>query len=272
MLRDAYETDLSELEQEFELEMDDLELDEGEAADEEFEESDEFEYEGDLGEELEAGDEEGSDYAERFYELSQMEFESESDVDREMEGLLDEMEREYFFGGVGKFLKKGAKGLIKKGLDYAKKNIPAIKALQSMTPLLRGNLKGLLKSFGGPLLKKALAATPQGAAALAAMKVLGFEATEDSEVDREVWDNYVAVCREAYEHLAENLNENANHPLEAAKLASNAFQAGLKRTRATARARSRPGMGARRGGRPGSPRRRRVIYLGPNEYVVIRRR
>src|SRR5690349_1592865 len=51
-----------------------------------------------------------SGYAERFYELSQREFESDSERDASVHELMREMETEYF---LGKLIKKGA-GLIKK--------------------------------------------------------------------------------------------------------------------------------------------------------------
>ena len=286
MYKNSNDADLSELEREFELEMDDQEGEyEGgsdeEAGDEEFGDEGEYEYEYEDAslQEFEGSDEEGGDYAERFYELSQMEFESESDLDREMENILEEMQREYFFGGVGKFLKSKAKGLVKKGLKYAAGNIPALKALQNMTNLSRFNLTGLLKGVGLPLLKKALAATPQGAIAMTALKALGHEASEDTEVDREVWDSYVGVCKEAYEYLAENLNENADEPLEASRLANKAFQTALVNRRRMGHRRFHHRRGLRRGitgrsgivGRPA--RKKQVFYIDPDvEVVVIRRK
>jgi hypothetical protein len=289
MLKDSNDADLSELEREFELEMDDLEFEyEGnpdeESGDEEYgdQEYGDQEYEEDQMQEYEGSDEETSDYAQRFYELSQMEFESESELDQEMDGLLSEMEQEYFFGGVGKFLKSKAKGLVKKGFKYAVGRIPALQALKNMTHLSRLNLTGLLKTFGKPLLEKALAATPQGAIALTALKALGHEATEDSEVDREVWDNYVQVCKEAYEHLADNLNENADHPLEASRLATNAFQKALINRRRMGHRRRFPhgrrfmrGGVARGGivtGAPHSRGKKQVFYIDPDVEIVVLRK
>jgi len=285
MMKDVNDADLSELEREFELEMDDSEFEyEGssdeESGDEEYgdQEYGDQEYEEDQMQEFEGSDEEGSDYAERFHELSQMEFESESELDQEMDGLLSEMEQEYFFGGVGKFLKSKAKGLVKKGLKYAAGRFPALKVLQSMTHLSRLNLKGLLKTFGKSFLEKALAATPQGAIALTALKALGHEATEDTEVDREVWDNYVQVCKEAYEHLADNQNENADQPLEASRLATNAFQTALMNRRRMVRRRF-PHHGRRfmqggimRGGVGIRRRKKQVFYIDPDVEIVVLRK
>jgi hypothetical protein len=107
---------ISDLERELELDM-------------ESEPPDEEAFETDLDQELEAeldeeyGEEEGPEeldrelelmaegleqdpremeFAERFYELGQRQFESEFEVDRELAGVLDDMEREYFFGRLVK--------------------------------------------------------------------------------------------------------------------------------------------------------------------------
>lgn len=267
MVRDLGDSYLSELENELELEMDDLEFEYENELDEELDDA-EFEEEFDdaeaLQEEFETGDEESGDYAERFYELSQMEFELESELDRELSELLGEMEREYFFGGVKRFLKSKGKGLLKKGLKYAAGRIPALKAIEGITQLARGNLKGSLLA----LAKTALAAHPAGAAALPALNALGFGT--DTEANREAWDNYVEVAREAYENLAENLNEAADDPLVANEIAKNSFRTAFKTVQSNARPAGIPRsvQGASLKGRG----RKRVVYLSPGEYLVVRRR
>ena len=54
------------------------------------------------------------EFAEQFYELGQRQFESEFEVDRELSEVLDEMEREYFLGGLVKEFKKSklVRGLV----------------------------------------------------------------------------------------------------------------------------------------------------------------
>ena len=84
-------------------------------------------------------------------------------------------------------------------------------------------------------------------------------------MEREAWDNFVEVSREAYQNLAQNLHENADNPLEASRLANNAFQTAVKKVQSRVQATRSP-RGA------GAGRRRRVIYLGPDEELVIRRR
>lgn len=127
---------MSDLEREFELDM-------------ESEPPEEEAFETDLDEELEAdldeeyGEEEGPEdleqefevlaealeqdedprereFAERFYELGQREFKSELEVDRALTGVLNEMEREYFFGRLVKGVKRLGKSklvsaLVRKG-------------------------------------------------------------------------------------------------------------------------------------------------------------
>jgi hypothetical protein len=251
MANDRYDTDLSELEREFELEMDDsageLEIDD---------------VAGELDEpsgERETGDSPDG-FAERFYELGQGSYESEYELDDSVNEIVGQMEREFFFSAIKKRLKNAGKSLLKKGLDYAAGAIPGGQVLKALTQLSRGNLKGLLAS----LAKSGLAAAiPGGAVALPALKALGFEA-DDPEGNREAWRNYTQVARESFEYLADNLHENADSPLEASRLATTAFQTALKR------AQGRAGTLARGIGAAGRTRRARVIHLRRGERIVIK--
>src|SRR5690349_18382833 len=150
---------MSELEREFELEMSglternggqysgererytsDYESDDQESFELEFESEEqdalhEFEWEQD--DELEL-----TPFAERMYELSQNQYESEAEAMERVSGLLSEMEREYFWGALKKVVggaKKlynkataipGVGGLIKKGINMAGSSIPAFSALK----------------------------------------------------------------------------------------------------------------------------------------------
>lgn len=283
MYRNSTEQDMSELEREFELEMDDeFEFESGEDAeyetdyenfeiDEEYESDEEYEteYEAESpDEEYEWLTAEDSDYAERFFELSQREFESESEIDERLNEILDDMEREYFFGGLLNKAKNAAKSLAKKGMAIAEKKfgikLPSLDALKSMLGPVSGLLKGNLKSLIGPALKAALSAHPAGMAALPALKALGFESSEDMGENREAWNNYVEVARESFEHLAQNINANADNPLEASRLANDAFQAGLKKRRGGG------GRAVNYGTRGGKKVRR--VYLSPGEVLVVKNR
>jgi hypothetical protein len=243
--------EVSDLEREFEMEMEDEPSSEFESEEDagsgEFEEPD-SEFEGDY-------DSENGDYASRFYELSQRSFESESEADDEVNRLVNDMEHEFFFKGLGKRLRKAGKGLLSKAGKYAMSRIPQLKALQGITQLARGNLKGSLASLAKAGLASAI---PGGAVALPALKALGFEASEP-DGNREAWDNYVEVAREAFDALAENLNEQADNPLEASRIAATSFNTGLKRVQ---------GRGIA-GHRSGRRRRTRVIRVRAGERIVI---
>ena len=254
MARNLNESDLSGLEKEFELEM------EEEPGEQEFEEGLEGEFEeepqGEFEEEPQG--ESTGDYAQRFYELSQREFESETELDDAIDGPLRSMEAEFFLGGLRKrwrqLKQRGLGRLLQKGLSFAAGKIPALQALKNVTgaarAALRGDIGGLVKAGLGA----ALRAHPAGAALSPVLGSLGFEAGEDN---RDAWDNVVNVAREANDYLAANLRENVDDPLEASKLANEAFQAGLRRVRSAS-------FAPRSQGRP-----YRVIRVGRGERLKI---
>lgn len=248
--------DMSELEREVELEMEEPEEKEREEPveekelEEEFGKLAEFERE-EPEEEFEEVEEKFPGYAERFYELSQREFESEAEVDSAVNTLLNEMERDFFFKGLWKKVKKAGKGLLKKGLKLAE-GLPAFQAIKGITSLARGDLKGLL----GSLAKTGLGTVIPGGGV--AMKALGFEASEDPEANREAWENYVDFSRRAFENLARNLEVNADDPLVASRIANEAFRTALREVQAKA-----PSTVSQK-------KRRRVILVRPGEHVVIK--
>ncbi len=254
----------SELEREFELETDAGD-EQGEAEDGDDAGAAEWELEAE-DDDAEASDddewearEEGS-YADRLRELSHAELESEAQLDQEVRDIVDEMEREYFFGKWGSRLRKIGGGLVRKGLGKLAGQLPVMKGLQAVTQLARGNLKGALGSLAKTGLTAALGAHPLGAAALPVLKGLGFEAAEDPDGEREAWENYVAVAREAFDHLGRHLDEAALDPAGASKLAAAAFQAGLDK--------AQPRVRRADGGR-GRPRRRRVIRLRRGDKLIV---
>jgi len=270
MQRQRGYSNLSELEREFELEMEDappegfeFELGDDSETDEdrdnegleeaEFEQDDEAEtmLEGGYG-----GEPRSNEYVERFLELSAREFESPAEVDQAMNEVLDDMEREYFFGALKRGLKKLGKSqllrsLAKKGLQFGvSKFLPG---LQGALQLARGNVKGALLNFG----KQALGTVvPGGMATLDAVRSLGLGAGEQPASDRETWENYVTLAREAYEHLADNITATADQPAEASRLTNNAIQYAIKQAQSrTAGAPTNRGRGT---GRPGRVLRLRV--------------
>jgi len=218
------------------------------------------------------------EYVERFMEIAGRQYESESEIDQALNETLDGLAQERLFGGLAKRLRKfGTKlaqnktlmSLAKKGLSVASGQFPAIKAALS---LAKGDLKSTLANFG----KQAIsAAIPGGGAALGALNALGFTQSENPEDNREAWENYVQLSREAFEHLANNITPNADEPLEASRLAANAYQHALKRAQQrTAVGGSRPATNEPAGRgmmRPGIGRRRVThMTVEPGQIVVLR--
>ena len=279
MVRDD-QSSLSEMESEYELEMDDRESDyesdtefelnefeyEG-TGDYEDELSEEFEGTGDYEDELEgefefeSDDGEASQYGDRFYELAQMEFESESELDQEVNGILNEMEQDFFWKAAKRFIKRRGPGILGKLGKVALSKSPFGQAFKGFSQLAKGNLKGALAG----LAKTALSAHPAMAAAMPALNALGFEASEDSGANREAWGNYAEVAREAYENLAANMNPKASNPRVASVMATRALQSALSKAGSRNSGRSyRPGGRRPRG-------KRRVVRLAPGEYLVVLR-
>ena len=238
-VRGPENADMSELEWEFELETaSDQGGINGGGGNAEFE----FLVEDNELDELEIADEElGTDdeFGDRLYELAQREYESEAEVDREVNQVLDEMEREYFWGSLKKLGKSRLlRRLARKGFDLAKSRIPALQALRGITQLARGNLKGSL----GQLMKAGLGTAFPGAAPFlpAALSAFGFEVGEDPAENRGAWHSIANVAREAYEYLAENLDEEIDDPIVAGELANRAVRVAMQRVRAPGRLRQRP--------------------------------
>lgn len=286
MPRDIDPYEMSELEREFEFEMDDPGERGSSDLEAEFEtlfERDDSaaEFEVAAGEYGWAGEREDDDreyeapddvsvFADRFFELSQREFESEAEADSAINDLLTEMEPEYFFGSIKKAFNKAKRavgqvarspigGLIRKGIAAAGGQIPAFQALKGITSLARGDLRGML----GQLAKSGLGAAFPGSGLVlpTAMKALGFESGVDPEENREAWHNFVEVSREAYENLANNLTDRADDAVEASRLASLSFQQAMQNVGRS---------GGRNGGTATGRGGRRVVYVRPGDEIVIR--
>lgn len=274
--------DMSELEAEFELELDDHESGQDfEGGDFELEaDNQEHEFEGDFENgDFESGDFEyeadnefegfAGSFAEQLSELSSREFESESELDGALSRVLGEMEQEFFFGGLAKKIarsKLGRMGLSRlKG--FIKNKFPmipglgALGGLGALTKLARGDLRGALGGLAKAAMPMVAAAIPGGAIALPALKALGLGETADPDRSNEAWENFVEGAREAYDHLASNLHEHIDQPLEASRAATAAYQAGLK---GMAAGRAALGLATRNGGSlaralpAGSASRRRI--------------
>jgi hypothetical protein len=221
------------------------------------EEVDEEGYDDEGGAAYGAADPRDRALAERFYELSGQSFESEADLDRELNEILGEAERDYFLGKAWRRIKKS--GALRGLASKVAGRFPQLKAI---TQLARGNLRGALRSAAGA----ALAAAVPGGPLL--VKGLGFEAAGEPDASRAAWQNYAQLAREAYETMADRLHEGVDQPLAASRLAASAFQDALQRAQVRGAALARGAVGA-----AGGPRRmRRVVWLEPGQVLVVKTR
>jgi hypothetical protein len=79
------------------------------------------------------------------------------------------------------------------------------------------------------LAKAALKGVQEGAAVPPVLGAIGFEPSLGAEKNRQAWRNFAILCEESFDYLAVNLNENADDPMEASRLAFKAFGAALKK-------------------------------------------
>ena len=281
---------MSELERELELEMDDeLEIKADGDGDEFEADRDEeagFEADSESGGELPAEEltvgrerpfeiDEGRDqeFVERFMEIASREFEAEFELDHAMNEVLDDVAQEFLFGRIlrgarrlgTRVMKNKALGaLVRKGLSVASGQLPALKAALQ---LAKGDLQGAMLNVGKQLIGTAI---PGGSVALGALSALG---GGGAPAEREVWQNYTQMAREAFEHLADNVNEVADQPIVASRLAANAFQHAVRRAQARAGMGGRPGQAGPLDGamavdlRTGGGARR--VHLRPGEKLII---
>jgi hypothetical protein len=152
------------------------------------------------------------------------------------------------------------RSLASKGLKAGMRRF--LPGLQGALQLARGNVKGALLNFG----KQALGSVvPGGAVALDAIKTIGLGGGENPARERETWENFVEMSREAYEHLADNLTPKADHPAEATRLASNAVQHAIR----TAQMRTRQPRAGGNGRKSSGSTRIVRLRVSPGERIKL---
>ncbi|MBL7798436.1 MAG: hypothetical protein JNJ90_18215 [Saprospiraceae bacterium] len=229
------------LEQELEsmLEGDEEEYEYDEDADYEYDENDaEYEYdEGESSMEFELDDYPVDSFAGRLFELSQREFENEYELEQEMDGILDDMHREFFLGGL---LKKGVqfvksnpvlKGLVNKGIGLAANALaPGIGGLafQGLKTAL-GPLSEGLKQRGRSLLKKGVHALKGKASGVASgfMNRMGINPANSVQENMAGLKNLIGSVSKSFEFAAGNLHDEVDDPIAAERLATQSFEVGL---------------------------------------------
>lgn len=211
------------------------------------------EFEAELKDDFETGMEDNFEFdkndsglenqlAERFYEIIQEDFESESELDDRIDNLLIEPERQFLFGGLKKLVSKASKGIknltknkilravAKSGLNLAKSQFPGLDtALNVATKLASGNTKGLVGSlFKGGLLKAGLNFVPGGGfvnSALPLLKSAGvnFAIPSGPEGAKDFANDLSFIANNSFQNLASNImsptNDDLQNPLVAMRLA-----------------------------------------------------
>lgn len=202
---------LSEFESEFEAEVEDKQMsDENDLQmelNDEFEDESELEFETDDDSEGEFEMEFQTDnsYESRLYEVLNNNFESELEFENNLNEVLHEMEKDFFFGSLKKWVKKrgGVKGLLAK---YAKK-LPISGAVNAISAAARGDFRGALKNIASNgLLKTGISFLPGGGMAVKGLDFANkFANSEAPNVSMENVEKAVAVGKSAYDNLARNL-------------------------------------------------------------------
>lgn len=140
------------------------------------------------------------EYEDRLYSALSGEYESSFEMEQEIDRVLHEMEKDYFFGGIKKFLKKKV-GSLGKLSGIAKQFIPG-GTLAALTKFAGGNLRNLLKS---DLIKKGLSMAANaylpGVGGMVAGKLLNSE-TPNADQVRAQATQAVAVAKDAYRNMA----------------------------------------------------------------------
>jgi hypothetical protein len=194
--------------------------------------------------------------AQRFLELQEKQFESSESRNAEVDGLLNEVEKQYF---LGKLTGGVVKSLLSKLVGGAIPGNP-LKIIKSALTLIRMAAKEPLR---GALLN-VISVHPALAPARPLLKLLGISETADSaENSLDRWKEFTQLSETMYENIINNVNKAATtDPVAANQLASQAFRNAASKIRSRNAARNYRTK----------TRRRRTIYLGPGEYVVVKRR
>jgi hypothetical protein len=170
-------------------------------------------------------------FAERLYKLSQQNFKSSSELDFRINEIMNEIERQFFFGKLLKKIKKKALGKLIKLSKKFIKGLPASRGIDTITQLSRGNLKGALTSIARAGLSSLVSGGPVSIPILNALNSIS-ELPNSVQNDLKVWKNFVNIAEYAYENLIDNFKENAIiDPISASKLANKSFQNSIMRTK-----------------------------------------
>jgi hypothetical protein len=200
-LDDEFEQgDSEEFESDNDAETDDeFETDDEIEANEEFESDDEFETD-DNGEfEISTDLEVNPKYTSKLQAVLGGNHESELEFDQELNTVLHEMEKDYFWGGLKKKFNKFKKSGIFSTLKKIANKTPLGDAIKQYTALARGDIKGMLKGLAGQALTTMV---PGGAAA---KQLLNLELPVSSSDPRKNAQVINKVAKNAFSNLVQQL-------------------------------------------------------------------
>lgn len=253
-------SNISELEAQYELEtLDDSELED--SSDEELELQADEAFE----EEPEAEIDAGQTYAERFAEIALREFETDEELESGLRDILDEMEQQYFLGGLIKkgvgFAKKMASKAAARGVKFAASRLNKL----PIAGVLKGATGLLGKNLTDSLLRIAQSAIPGGAIGIPALQALGIIPGGAKEFENETWQRFAEFAQEVYETAADQANENVINPLQAMQAANKAINTVVQQNAggfasAAANAMRSPALASGN---------RRVIRVRPGQTIVL---
>ena len=245
-MRDYAYNSQSEFEREFDMEF------ESQTLDSEFEDEFEFENEDESSDEMEFDNEYSSDseanylnefednefenneFEENEFEENEFEFDSNGSREREFENRLyralnsnsdnefemeqamyevfNEMEQDFFFKKLRRRLKKFAQTKGGRFLKKIAKNSPWGIAIQGLSKVARGDIKGALKGvLNNDLLKQAVSFAPGGSTIVKGMDIANkVMQGETPTVSKTNVGKTVQLAKGAYGHLANNMANMSN--------------------------------------------------------------
>jgi hypothetical protein len=260
----SYEVDdESENDEAFEIN-DEFENDDELENDEEFENDDELEDDEEFENDYAAWSRDGHydrdrEFETRLYNAIRSNANNELDTELEIDNILHEMEKDYFFGSAKNWLKRKAQ-------KYGKYAIPGYGALKAVSSLGRLNLRNLLKN---KLLQMAAGFIPgAGPIVSRAMGIAG-DVLNKADAAKQRIQDIVQVGKDAYQNLASAVPD-AQNEMEVRNASKEAWRNAVS-NRAQMKDQRTQSRGMSAGGQQNINyhRTKRAFPLPPNARVAV---
>jgi hypothetical protein len=184
---------------------------------------------------------------------------NELQTELELDNVLHEMERDYFFGGVGNWLQKKAR-------KYGQYALPGYAALKGVTALGRQNIRNLLKN---KLLQTAASFVPGAGPIISQAMGVASNVMNTADAAKEKIQDIVQVGKDAYTDLASAVPE-AQNEMEVKRASNIAWKTAISnhQLRKANQVRDhRRGAGTGHHGHPG--RTKRIINTPVNARIAV---